>query len=102
MHAWFAINSLKSAAVEVKGLHQYDWSQEVNVGVKQMLEIHRLIWSHYYNNLKEDDFEYEGENKNCLEALSPSCVSLMNHLRIYIPEVITLEFALNFLMSNLF
>ncbi|KAK8497808.1 hypothetical protein V6N13_076488 [Hibiscus sabdariffa] len=29
MHAWFAINSLKSAVVEVKGLHQYDWSQEL-------------------------------------------------------------------------
>ncbi|XVF14521.1 hypothetical protein REPUB_Repub09cG0068000 [Reevesia pubescens] len=87
MHAWFAINSVKSAAVEVKGLHQYDWSQEVNVGVKQMLEIHRLIWSHYYNNLKEEDFEYEGEHKSCLEALSPSCLSLMNHLRIYIPEL---------------
>ncbi|XP_022740730.1 probable galacturonosyltransferase 15 isoform X2 [Durio zibethinus] len=87
MHAWFAINSLKSAAVEVKGLHQYDWSLEVNVGVKQMLEIHRLIWSHYYNNLKEEDFEYEGEYTNCLEALSPSCLSLMNHLRIYIPEL---------------
>ncbi|XP_021300778.1 probable galacturonosyltransferase 15 [Herrania umbratica] len=87
MHAWFAINSVESAAVEVKGLHQYDWSQEVNVGVKQMLEIHRLIWSHYYNNLEEEDFEYEGEHKNCLEALSPSCLSLMNHLRIYIPEL---------------
>ncbi|XP_039053560.1 probable galacturonosyltransferase 15 isoform X2 [Hibiscus syriacus] len=29
MHAWFAINSLKLAVVEVKGLHQYDWSQEL-------------------------------------------------------------------------
>ncbi|OMO60837.1 Glycosyl transferase, family 8 [Corchorus olitorius] len=87
MHAWFAINSIKSAAVEVKGLHQYDWSQEVNVGVKQMLEIHRLIWSHYYKNLKEEDFEYDGEHRSCLEALNPSCLSLMNHLRIYIPEL---------------
>ncbi|XP_048327804.1 probable galacturonosyltransferase 15 isoform X2 [Ziziphus jujuba] len=87
MHAWFAINSIKSAAVEVKGLHQYDWSQDVNVGVKEMLEIHRLIWSYYYNNLKEQDFEYNGEPKRYLEALSPSCLSLMNHLRIYIPEL---------------
>ncbi|KAK9284352.1 hypothetical protein L1049_023523 [Liquidambar formosana] len=87
MHAWFAINSIESAVVEVKGLHQYDWSQEVNVGVKEMLEIHRLIWSHYYNNLKEDDFRYEGEHVRKLEALSPSCLSLMNHLRIYIPEL---------------
>ncbi|KAA3464438.1 putative galacturonosyltransferase 15 [Gossypium australe] len=87
MHAWFATNTLKSAVVEVKGLHQYDWSQEVNVGVKQMLEIHHLICSHYYNNLKENDLEYGGEHQNFLEALSPSCLSLMNHLRIYIPEL---------------
>lgn len=91
MHAWFAINSLKSAVVEVKGLHQYDWSQEVNVGVKQMLEIHRLIWKHNYNNLNEEDFEYKG-HKRYLEALSPSSLSLLNHLRIYIPEVVTQYF----------
>ena len=89
MHAWFAINSIKSAVVEVKGLHQFDWSQEVNVGVKEMLEIHRLIWRHYYNNLKEEDFEYKGEHKRYIEALSPSSLSLLNHLRIYIPEVVT-------------
>ncbi|KAE8678413.1 putative galacturonosyltransferase 15 [Hibiscus syriacus] len=87
MHAWFAINSLKLAVVEVKGLHQYDWSQEVNVGVKQMLEIHHLICSHYYNNLKEEDFEHGEEHQKKFEALSPSCLSLMNHLRIYIPEL---------------
>ncbi|GLT34187.1 hypothetical protein SLA2020_087150 [Shorea laevis] len=86
MHAWFAINSIKSAVVEVKGLHQYDWSDEVNVGVKQMMEIHHLIWSHNYNNLKEEDFKL-GEHENCLAALSPSCLSLLNGLRIYIPEL---------------
>ncbi|KAL5794651.1 hypothetical protein ACOSP7_003245 [Xanthoceras sorbifolium] len=87
MHAWFAINSIKSAVVEVKGLHQYDWSQEVNIGVKEMLDIHRLIWSHHYNNLKQEEFEYEGEYRRYLEVLSPSCLSVMNHLRIYIPEL---------------
>ncbi|KAL5582604.1 hypothetical protein UlMin_015046 [Ulmus minor] len=87
MHAWFAINSVKPAVVEVKGLHQYDWSHEVNVRVKEMLEIHHLIWNHYYANLKEEDFKYNAQNKRYLEALSPSCLSLMNHLRIYIPEL---------------
>ncbi|KAJ7963891.1 Hexosyltransferase [Quillaja saponaria] len=87
MHAWFALNSIKSAVVEVKGLHQYDWSQEVNVGVKEMLEIHRLIWKHYYNSLKEEDFEYDGEHNSFLDSLSPRSLSLMNHLRMYIPEL---------------
>ncbi|PON69417.1 Galacturonosyltransferase [Parasponia andersonii] len=87
MHAWFATNPIKSVVVEVKGLHQYDWSQEVNVKVKEMLEIHHLIWNRYYNNLKEEDFEHESQNKRYLEAFSPSCLSLMNHLRIFIPEL---------------
>lgn len=88
MNAWFAINPIKSAAVEVKGLHQYDWSHEVNVHVKEMLEIHRLIWSHYNDNLRNANFQHEGVNRRSLEALTPSCLSLLNHLRIYIPEVL--------------
>lgn len=87
MHAWFAVNSICSAVVEVKGLHQYDWSHKVNVGVREMLRIHHLIWDHNYNNLKEDDFEYEEGNERNLGVLSPSCLSLMNHLRIYLPEL---------------
>lgn len=99
MHAWFAINSIKSAVVEVKGLHQFDWSHEVNVGVKEMLEIHHLIWSHYFHNIKQDDYKYEGGHVQKLDALSPSCLSLMNHLRIYIPEVIGDVFIGHFLIK---
>ncbi|KAJ0053518.1 hypothetical protein Pint_01442 [Pistacia integerrima] len=100
MHAWFAINSVKSAVVEVKGLHQYDWSQEVNVGVREMLEINRLVWSHFYNNLKQENFEYEEGHRKYLEVLSPSCLSLMNHLRIYIHEVSLKIFYMIFVFSN--
>lgn len=85
MHAWFAVNPVKSAVVEVKGLHQYDWSQEVNVGVKDMIDINQIIWRHYYNNLKEEDLEETSEQS--IEALSPSNLSVLNFLRIYIPEV---------------
>jgi len=86
MHAWFATNSVKSAVVEVKGLHQYDWSEEVNTGVKEMLETNHLIWKQYYN--KEKDLRYTQEHSTYLEALRPSSVSLMNQLRMYTPEVI--------------
>ncbi|KAJ4845004.1 Rhm1p, partial [Turnera subulata] len=77
MHAWFAINPIISAVVEVKGLHQYEWSEEVNVGVKKMLEIHRLIWNHHRNSLKEDiDVrKQEGEQKEWSRALSPHFLS---------------------------
>lgn len=86
MHAWFATNYVKSAVVEVRGLHQYDWSEEVNAGVKEMLETNHLIWKHYYN--KEKNLDYNQEHRY-LEALRPSSLSLMNQLRIYMPEVIS-------------
>ncbi|KAA8526218.1 hypothetical protein F0562_008043 [Nyssa sinensis] len=87
MHAWFAVNPISTTVVEVKGLHQYDWSDEVNIGVREMLDIHRLIWNHNYNNLKEEDFEFEGGHERNLEVLSPTCISLINQIRIYIPEL---------------
>ncbi|XP_057763746.1 probable galacturonosyltransferase 15 isoform X2 [Salvia miltiorrhiza] len=85
MHAWFSVNTIVSAVVEVKGLHQYDWSHEVNVAVREMLEIHHQIWNHYYRSLKKEDLEYGTENYHKLDVLSPSSVSLLNHLRVYLP-----------------
>nr|VDD57782.1 unnamed protein product [Brassica oleracea] len=88
VHAWFAINSASSPVVEVKGLHQYDWPQEVNVRVKEMLEIHRMIWRRHYQNLKDSDYSFvEGTHEQSLQALNPSCLALLNHLRIYIPKL---------------
>ncbi|XP_027333059.1 probable galacturonosyltransferase 15 [Abrus precatorius] len=87
MHTWFAINSIRSAVVEVRGLHHYDWSKEVNAGVKELLEANHLIWKHCYNNYKEKNVDYSEEHKRYLEALRPSSLSLLNHLRVYIPEL---------------
>ncbi|XP_010273414.1 PREDICTED: probable galacturonosyltransferase 15 isoform X2 [Nelumbo nucifera] len=90
MHAWFALNPVAPAVIEVKGLHQFDWPHEVNVGVEEMLEIHRSTWSrYYYNSLREGrrkEFE-EGELTRRLDASRPSSFSLLNHLRIYLPEL---------------
>ncbi|KAK7387035.1 hypothetical protein VNO78_27507 [Psophocarpus tetragonolobus] len=85
MHAWFATNSIKSAVVEVKGLHQYDWSEEVNAGVKEMLETNHLIWKQYLN--KEKDLHYTQEHSRYLDTLRPSSLSLMNQLRMNLPEL---------------
>lgn len=85
MHAWFAINPIRLAVVEVKGLHQYDWSQEVNTHVKEMIDFHRLLWRRFYRNLRGEDLD-EAKEKY-VEALSPSNLSLLNHLRVFIPEL---------------
>lgn len=89
MHAWFAVNKTDSVVVEVKSLHQYDWSHEVNVAVKEMLEIHHQIWNQNYQTMKKEVFKYGKENDQKLDVFSPGCISLLNHLRIYLPEVIS-------------
>ncbi|XP_009762631.1 putative galacturonosyltransferase 15 isoform X2 [Nicotiana tabacum] len=87
MHAWFAVSSVNSAVLEVRGLHQYDWSHEVNIGIKEMIEIHRLICRHKFDRMKRETLANEYENDKDLQYLRPSCASLLNHLRIYIPEL---------------
>lgn len=89
MHAWFAMNSINSAVVEVKGLHQYDWPHDVNIGIKQMLEIHHLIWGHKFDRIKDEVAAFDDKLDKDLDYQWPTSISLLNHLRIYIPEVIT-------------
>lgn len=101
MHAWFATNLIDSVVVEVKGLHQFDWSEDVNNRVKDMLEIHRSIWRRYYIDIKGAKFDFDREDQTHLDVLSPSSLSLLNHLRIYVPEVIINMFPYNYYESKL-
>ncbi|KAJ8626735.1 hypothetical protein MRB53_020042 [Persea americana] len=78
MHAWFALHPVMPAVLEVKGLHKYDWPTNVNYRVMEMTEIHRALRDHYY---------YYGGDYGKLQALRPSCTSLLNYMRIYLPEL---------------
>lgn len=93
MHAWFALHPVTPAVVAVKGLHKYDWPIHVNDGVMEMAEIHRAIREHYYY--------YEGDYGK-LQALRPSCTSLLNYLRIYLPEVSNNRFVFFFFFPSFF
>ncbi|XP_077227419.1 galacturonosyltransferase 15 isoform X2 [Tasmannia lanceolata] len=86
MHAWFALHSVAPAVVEVKGLHQYEWPIHVNIGVMEMMEIHRAIQDHFYRDGVSGNLEGDGLFGK-LEALRPNYVSIMNYLRIYLPEL---------------
>lgn len=82
MHAWFAVNRIPSAVVGVKGLHQYDWPRGMSVAVEEMLEAHVEIRNHKRRRMMEfEELDYG------TDALNPSCVSLLNHLRMYLPQV---------------
>lgn len=92
MHAWFALNPVSPAIVEVKGVHQFDWLTRENVPVLEAVENHHGIRNYYHGN------HLAGANlsnttprtfASKLQARSPKYISLLNHLRIYLPEVIS-------------
>lgn len=89
MHSWFALNPLSPAIIEVKGVHQFDWLTRENVPVLEAIESHRGVRDHYHGN------HIKGANvtdnprvfASKLQARSPKYISLLNHLRIYLPEL---------------
>ena len=90
MHSWFALNSVAPAIVEVKSVHQFDWLTRENVPVLEAVESHHVIRNYYHGN------HIAGANlsettprrfASKLQSRSPKYISLLNHLRIYLPEV---------------
>lgn len=77
MHAWFALNPVFPAVVVVKGLHQLDWPSHVGMAVLETVKLHQTAWEHGYH--ARDDRK--------TEALSSSPQSILNYLRIHLPEV---------------
>ncbi|GER30713.1 galacturonosyltransferase 13 [Striga asiatica] len=90
MHSWFALNPMHPAIIEVKGIHQFDWLTRENVPVLEAVESHYGIRNYYHGN------HIAGANlsdttprtfASKLQARSPKYISLLNHLRIYLPEL---------------
>ncbi|XP_022774547.1 probable galacturonosyltransferase 14 isoform X2 [Durio zibethinus] len=88
MHSWFALNPVSPAIVEVKGVHQFDWLTRENVPVLEAVENHNGIRNYYHGNhiaganLSDTTRTFASK----LQARSPKYISLLNHLRIYLPE----------------
>lgn len=89
MHSWFALNPVSPAIVEVKGVHQFDWLTRENVPVLEAIENHQGVRNHYHGNhmMASNASENPRFFASRLQARSPKYISLLNHLRIYLPEV---------------
>jgi galacturonosyltransferase 12/13/14/15 len=90
MHAWFALHPVSPAAVEIKGLHQFDW-RDADVVASVMRTVEEVQKSsmdyHQCDGGGSDEREYRR-----LEASRPSTFSLLNYLKIHLPEVIWTRF----------
>lgn len=90
MHSWFALNSVSPAIVEVKGVHQFDWLTRENIPVLEAIESHNGIRSYYHGNHVAGANLSETTPRTFaskLQARSPKYISLLNHIRIYLPEL---------------
>ncbi|KAK8711100.1 hypothetical protein V6N13_146398 [Hibiscus sabdariffa] len=89
MHSWFALNPAAPIIVEVKGVHQFDWLTRENVPVLKAIENHHGIRNYYHGN-HIAGVNLSGTTRafaSKLQARSPKYISLLNHLRIYLPEL---------------
>ncbi|XP_074294577.1 putative galacturonosyltransferase 14 [Silene latifolia] len=90
MHSWFALNPVSPALVEVKGVHQFDWLTRENVPVLEAIESHNGIRNYYHGNHVAGANLSETTPRGFaskLQARSPKYISLLNHIRIYLPEL---------------
>lgn len=93
MHSWFALNSLSPAIVEVKGVHQFDWLTQENVPVLESIETQRAARDRYHGSRRPITSANDSPRVIAakLQAGSPTYTNVLNHIRIYMPEV--LEFS---------
>jgi galacturonosyltransferase 12/13/14/15 len=83
MHSWFALHPASPAVVEVRGLHQFDWRDGVVIAsvMRTVEEVQRSSLDYH-----RCGGSAEREHRR-LEASKPSTFSLLNYLKIHLPEV---------------
>ncbi|OMO58890.1 Glycosyl transferase, family 8 [Corchorus olitorius] len=78
MQAWFLGNDFKGSTIEVQNIEEFSWlNASYSPIVKQLLDIDSLAY--YFG--ENQDLKVEPKMRN------PKYVSLLNHLRFYIPEI---------------
>ncbi|PKA49755.1 putative galacturonosyltransferase 14 [Apostasia shenzhenica] len=89
MHSWFALYPPSPGIIEVKGVHQFDWLTRENVPVLEAIESHHGVRNHYHGNHVKGSNVTDNPRvfASKLQARSPKYISLLNHLRIYLPEL---------------
>ncbi|XP_031105717.1 probable galacturonosyltransferase 12 [Ipomoea triloba] len=90
MQAWFSLHPLTPAIVEVKGLHHFDWFTKGKVPVLEAMEKDQKARSQFRGGssaIVANQTEKPRIIAAKLQALSPKYNSLMNHIRIHLPEL---------------
>lgn len=90
MQAWFSLHPLLPAVIEVKALHHFDWFTKGKVPVLEAMEKDQKVRSQFRGGssaIVANTSEKPNVIASKLQALSPKYNSVMNHIRIHLPEV---------------
>ncbi|XP_010689639.1 probable galacturonosyltransferase 10 isoform X1 [Beta vulgaris subsp. vulgaris] len=79
MKAWFSMNDFRGVTVEVQKIEEFSWLNASYVPVLKQLQDSDT--KNYYFSGNNDD------NKTPIKFRNPKYLSMLNHLRFYIPEV---------------
>lgn len=79
MKAWFAMNDFRGVTVEVQKFEDFSWLNASYVPVLKQLQDSEI--QNYYFSGNSDD------GKTPIKFRNPKYLSMLNHLRFYIPEV---------------
>ncbi|GAV90925.1 Glyco_transf_8 domain-containing protein [Cephalotus follicularis] len=90
MQAWFSLHPLLPAIIEVKALHHFDWFTKGKVPVLEAMEKDQRVRSKFRGGssaIVANNTEKPYVIAAKLQALSPKYNSIMNHIRINLPEM---------------
>lgn len=90
MQAWFSLHPLSPAIIEVKALHHFDWFTKGKVPVLEAMEKDQKVRSQFRGGssaIVANNTDKPNVIAAKLQALSPKYNSVMNHIRIHLPEV---------------
>lgn len=90
MQAWFSLHPLTPAIIEVKALHHFDWFAKGKVPVLEAMEKDQKVRAQFRGGssaIVANNTETPKVIAAKLQALSPKYNSVMNHIRINLPEV---------------
>ncbi|GAQ81927.1 alpha-1,4-galacturonosyltransferase [Klebsormidium nitens] len=89
MHAWFALFPPEPATIEVRGVHEMQWLTAAKAPVLDLMENSLALQKLNYGDriLEEAANDPPQVLAAKLQARSPKYISIMNHLRMYLPEV---------------
>ncbi|KAG9459224.1 hypothetical protein H6P81_003732 [Aristolochia fimbriata] len=79
MKAWFSMNSFRGVTVEVQQIEDFSWLNASYVPVLKQLQ-DANTQKYYFSNNNDD-------GKTPIKFRNPKYLSMLNHLRFYIPEV---------------